>query len=108
MKAIQILPQKESAIDEVIEVSDSNEDASINSRYPSPHFMVISHFDNPTSEELLNIILYTPDIVELDGPVKGIRQNFCYSVKNASLDEITADDNGVSQSKENHKTLLFW
>ena len=102
---IDEIKSRESAIDEA---SDSNEDASINSRYPSPHFTVISHFDNPTSEELLNIILYTPDIVELNGPVKGIRQNFCYAVKNASLDEITADDNGAYLSQRKTTRLFFF
>ena len=66
---IDEIKSREVLLMRVIEVSDSNEDASINSRYPSPHITVISHFDNPTSEELLNIILYTPDIVELDGRV---------------------------------------
>ena len=49
--------------------------------------------DNLTTEYLLNIILINPEKYLMDGPLKVVRQNFIYTIKNASENDVNCDAN---------------
>eukprot|EP00794_Sanderia_malayensis_P002387 gene2387-2747_t len=52
-------------------------------------------FENPTAEQLLYVLLLNPEQYEERYPVKGVRRDYMYTIKNYSVDDITSDDNGA-------------
>eukprot|EP00794_Sanderia_malayensis_P002937 gene2937-3394_t len=51
--------------------------------------------ENPTAEQLLYVLLLNPEQYEERYPVKGVRRDYMYTIKNYSVDDITSDDNGA-------------
>ena len=53
------------------------------------------NYENPTAEQLFELILFRNKEYEKSVSLKGIRKNFVYTIKSFSLDSITSDDNGA-------------
>ena len=75
---------------------------------------VSSHLDefnciNPTAEMIFQSILFEPKRYEVTSPLKRVRENKMYTIlmKNHSLEDITADDNG-SYLKTSGNTKHFY
>ena len=58
------------------------------------------NYENPTAEQLFKLILFRNKEYEKSFPLKGIRRNFVYTIKNFSLDSITSDDNGAYRNSK--------
>ena len=75
------------------------------------------NFSRPTADHLIRCILGEYPRYEVSSPVKRCRQNLVYTISNASLDDVSADDNGayitntgdtpcVVKRDENDRTVL--
>ena len=53
------------------------------------------NYRNPTAEQRFRILLEEPAKYEEVNPLKGIRRNFMYTIKDCAIEDITCDDNGV-------------
>ena len=87
--------------DTVISVSDDDSDEEGNTQVKQE---LDIDYENPTSEFLLNIILYDSSKYEVEHPLTCIRSNTLYTIKNKSVDQITCDNNGAyNNSRSNSK-----
>ena len=68
-----------------------------------------SEFDysSPSAESLFQILYVEPEKLEVASPLKGVRENKVYTVKNCSLTNITSDNNG-SYHKQNRNCKEYF
>ena len=61
-------------------------------------------FKNPTTHQVIRVILRDGKNYEVPRPLKNVRENKVYIVKEDNLEKITCDDNGAYLNSRNVKT----
>ena len=90
--------------DTVIVVSDDDADEEGNTQVKQE---LDIDYENPTSEFLLNTILYDSCKYEVEHPLTCIRTNTLYTIKNKTVDQITCDDNGAYTNSRSTSKKFF-
>lgn len=67
-------------------------------------------YDSPTAQMLVRAILLEPSNHEVDSPLKGVRRNKMYTVKDTNISAIHSDDNGkyCDYRKTPSKIFVEW
>lgn len=99
--ASENLREELTEIDDVISCNSKNKIENVEiSENISPTMLNMNNVNenmdlsSVTTEQLLNFILITPEKYEVKYPLKGVRGNLMYTIKNASINMINSDDNG--------------
>ena len=64
------------------------------------------NFEEPSAQEIFRIILANAAKYEETRPLKSVRKNKVYAIRNHTLESITSDDNGVYASSNRNKKNL--
>jgi len=71
--------------------------------------VVVQKFDvnNPTADSLFKAILLNPESYEKSEPLKSVRENLMYTIKDKKLEDVTCDDNGAYLKPRNAKKFYY-
>ena len=65
------------------------------------------NFEKSSSEELFQLLLVNPELCEEKQPLKSVRRNKVYTIRNSSFDDISCDNNGAYINSNNVKRDFF-
>ena len=75
--------------------------------HPSEYLLNDFNFKNPSGASLINALLVEPTKYEVSTPLKQVRQNKMFTVRDCLLSDITSDDNG-SYNESNRNNRLYY
>ena len=64
------------------------------------------NYAKPSAKELFQVIVQEPEKYEKSEPIKRVRENLMYTIKNHTVESIACDDNGA-YNKSNGNTKIF-
>ena len=64
-------------------------------------------FEKPTAEDVFKVILLNPEKYEEETPLKNVRENKLYTIRNQTLESITCDDNGAYNKSNGNKRSFY-
>lgn len=65
------------------------------------------NYEKPSGHDILKILLVNPEKYEEVTPLKSVRRNKVYTIKNCRLENITCDDNGAYVNNNSNKKLYY-
>ena len=63
--------------------------------------------NNPSADSLLKTIQLVPHNYEKSEPLKSVREDLMYTIRNKKLEDVTCDDNGAYLKPRNAKKLYY-